>query len=248
VSQRRDRLLQYIHLQCPKIGDKCNFRLNDVCTIQSNGETIFESTSHETFAWTESNSWEELNGLIDFSKEFIILSATFTSKSVGLSFAGFERIEAINQISTSSSQAFVAMWFNESMVVAFEKGIAEGIRDAGYEPLRIDRKEHNNKIDDEIIAETRRSRFVVADFTCLTTELGGRTEPLARGGVYYEAGFAQGLGLPVIWTCRKNVIDYVHFDTRQYAHIDWETPDELRDKLSKRISATLGDGPGKRPK
>lgn len=139
------------------------------------------------------------------------------------------------------------MWFNESMNEAFDDGIDPGIRDAGYEPLRIDRKEHNNKIDDEIIAEIRRSRFVVADFTCPTTELANKTEPLARGGVYYEAGFAQGLGLPVIWTCRKNMIGYVHFDTRQYAHIDWETPEELRDKLSKRISATLGDGPGKCP-
>lgn len=246
VSQRRDRLLQYIHLQCPKISDACKLRPNDVFRIRSNGETIIQSQSHEALAWTESDSWNELNGLIDFSREFIIQSATLNDKSVGLSFAGFERLEAFNQIPTSSSQAFVAMWFNESMAVAFERGIAEGIRDAGYEPLRIDRKEHNNKIDDEIIAEIRRSRFVVADFTCPLTELDGKAEPIARGGVYYEAGFAQGLQLPVIWTCRKDILGHVHFDTRQYAHIEWENPEELRDKLSKRISATLGDGPGKR--
>ena len=97
------------------------------------------------------------------------------------------------------------------------------------------------------MAEIRRSRFVVADFSCPITEVSGKTEPLARRGVYYEAGFAQGLGLPVIWTCRKDVLDLdlVHFDTRQYAHIAWETSGELRDKLSKRISATLGDGPHK---
>ena len=59
--------------------------------------------------------------------------------------------------------------------------------------------------------------------------------PIARGGVYYEAGFAQGLGLPVIWTCRKDMIDYVHFDTRHCAHIDWEAPDELKDKLSESL-------------
>ena len=66
-----------------------------------------------------------------------------------------------------------------------------GIEDAGYEAVRIDEKEHTNKIDDEIIAEIRRSRFVVADFT--------QGKDGARGGVYYEAGFAHGLGIEVIF-------------------------------------------------
>jgi hypothetical protein len=53
---------------------------------------------------------------------------------------------------------------------------------------------HLNKVDDVIVAEIRRSRFLVADFTC---------EPgKVRGGVYFEAGFARGLNIPIIWTCR----------------------------------------------
>jgi nucleoside 2-deoxyribosyltransferase len=130
------------------------------------------------------------------------------------------------------------MWFDDSMMEAYDNGIAPAIRDAGYEPIRIDRKDHNNKIDDEIIAEIRRSRFLVADFT-----QGGSG---ARGGVYYEAGFAHGLNIPVIFTCREDVIDKVHFDTRQYNHITWAKSDQLRDRLAKRISATLGDGPMKK--
>ena len=42
---------------------------------------------------------------------------------------------------------------------------------------------------------------------------------------------------------RKDTLEKVHFDTRQYPHIVWETPEELRDGLTKRISAVLGDGP-----
>ena len=60
---------------------------------------------------------------------------------------------------TDLSQAFVAMWFDESMDGVYENGIAPAVRRAGYDPLRIDQKEHVNKIDDEIIAEIRRSRF-----------------------------------------------------------------------------------------
>ena len=73
-----------------------------------------------------------------------------------------------------------------------------------------------------------------------------RTVPKpARGGVYYEAGFAHGLGLQVIFTCRQDVIDkgLIHFDTRQYNHIAWNTPEELRKRLADRIAGTIGDGP-----
>ena len=100
--------------------------------------------------------------------------------------------------------------------------------------LRIDRKPDVDKIDDEIIAEIRRSRFLVADFT--------HGDKGARGGVYYEAGFAYGLGKPVIYTCRADMVDYLHFDTRQYAHILWETPEELREGLKNKIVARIGEG------
>jgi nucleoside 2-deoxyribosyltransferase len=138
----------------------------------------------------------------------------------------------------TAKQAFVAMWFDASMSDAYTQGIAPGIVDAGYEPLRIDRKDHNNRIDDEIISEIRRSRFLVADFT------SGDDGP--RGGVYYEAGFAHGMGIPVIFACRSGRFDKLHFDTRQYNHIGWTTPSELREALSRRISATIGDGPNRK--
>lgn len=63
-----------------------------------------------------------------------------------------------------------------------------------------------------------------------------------RGGVYFESGFAQGLGIPVIWTCRKDHMKDLHFDIRQYNCIDWETAEELRARLGYRIKALIGEG------
>jgi hypothetical protein len=51
-------------------------------------------------------------------------------------------------------------------------------------------------------------------------------------GVYYEAGFAMGLGRTVIWCCRKDEIGKLHFDTNHKNHIDWE-------RLYRRIRATI---------
>ena len=87
------------------------------------------------------------------------------------------------------------MWFDKSMDGLYERGIAPAIEATGYNPLRIDRKDFLGKIDDEIIAEIRHSRFVVADFS--------HGKDGVRGSVYYEAGFAHGLGIPVIYLCRK---------------------------------------------
>ena len=123
------------------------------------------------------------------------------------------------------------MWFDEQMHSVWEKGFHPAIEAAGYRPRRIDRKEHVNKICDEIIAEIRRSRFVVADFS-------GQ-----RGGVYYEAGYASGRDIPVIWTCREDDFEKVHFDIRQYNSIVWVTPEELAQRLQVRIEAVIGDGP-----
>ena len=129
------------------------------------------------------------------------------------------------------------MCFDDSTYSAWAAGIKLGIEDAGYEAVRIDQKEHVNKIDDEIIAEIKRSRFVVADFT--------QGEDGARGSVYYEAGFAHGLGIEVNFACREDALQNVHFDTRQYNHIVWKKPEELRQRLAARISAVIGDGPYK---
>ncbi len=130
-----------------------------------------------------------------------------------------------------SSIGFCAMWFNTEVFSLWTEVIEPATRAAGYEPLRIDSKQHNGKIDDEIMASIRASRFVVSDFT-------GN-----RGGVYYEAGFAHGLGLPVIFMCREG--DDLHFDIRQYNCIFWN-PENLEDaqsRLKNRILATLGQGP-----
>ena len=62
-----------------------------------------------------------------------------------------------------------------------------------------------------------------------------------RGSVYYEAGFAHGLGIPVIYLCRKD--SELAFDTNHYPHIIWNDTSELREQLRSRILALLGEGP-----
>lgn len=145
--------------------------------------------------------------------------------------SGLLAAEELSLTGADSSQGFVAMSFSAEMNEAYTFGFDAAIRAAGYSPLRIDNKEHVGGITDEIMAEIRRSRFVVADYT------------EQKNGVYFEAGFAAGLGLTVIQTCRGTDIEKLHFDIRHINTLVWNNPSQLADALEKRISAVVGDGP-----
>lgn len=140
--------------------------------------------------------------------------------------------QTVQEVPNAQSQkAFVAMWFNSAMDNCYAQAIRPAIEGAGYKPTKINDEHFNSSIDDMIIAEIRQSRFIVADVT-------GH-----RNGVYYEAGFAMGLGLQVIWLCRDDDIKDMHFDTRQLNHIVWgDNVEVLKQGLSNRILATIGKG------
>jgi hypothetical protein len=150
-----------------------------------------------------------------------------------LDLKGWHRLDELRREERKSDQAFVAMWFDSSLDEVWENGFKAALKQVGYNPIRVDLTEHNEKICDRIIAEVRKSGLVVADFT-------GQ-----RGGVYFEAGFAMGLGIPVIWSCRDTDVKELHFDTRQYNHIVWTDPADLKKKLINRIEATLPIRPSK---
>ena len=138
--------------------------------------------------------------------------------------------ESFRQI-INNDQAFIASWFDDS-IVAIHPTFKRAIEDCGFTPQVINAKEFNGDVVDEIIGEIRRSRFIVADLT-------GH-----RGGVYFEAGFGMGLGLPVIFTCRED--DFIkdgkklaHFDVEHLNFILWKDEAELYTRLKNRIAATI---------
>ena len=242
VHERAEGLLRLLANQSPSIGTSLMILPLKDSHLRYNKSNEPDITQL-AMAWSESTTDEELR----FLTSYLVEQGWITSRGPSVSGAypcrvavqGYSRIEEVTE-NPDSSQCFVAMWFDASMNDVYEKGFRAAIAEAGYTPLRIDRKpDLIGKIDDEIIAEIRRSRFVVADFT--------HDEKGARGGVYYEAGFAHGLDLPVIFTCRKDKIDETHFDTRQFNHILWEkeNPEDLREQLTNRILAAIGQGPNR---
>jgi hypothetical protein len=150
---------------------------------------------------------------------------------VRLTALGYAEVEGRKTSNLDSHQAFVARWFDPTVDHADEEGIKPAIEESGFSPLPVNAREYNGDVVDQIIVEIRKSRFVVADFT-------GH-----RGGVYFEAGLAIGLNLPVIFTCKSGELDRSHFDVNHMNHIVWTSPDNLHAQLARRIQATIGFGP-----
>lgn len=273
ILDRADAVLKFIDSKVHKLDESIIYTSRDpIQEIEGftgeqmssffTSDTSRRANYYELIAFSESVDYRELNFFLNYLEErkWIKIvdvqdnySDTTTiqmyenggsgyktnTKSCLLTFEGYARLAEIQETKTDSSRGFMAMWFDQSMDKIWQEGFEPGIRRAGYEPIRIDQKEHVNKIDDEIIAEIRRAKFVVADFT--------QGETGARGGVYYEAGFAHGLDIPVIFTCQKDWLKKIHFDIRQYNCITWERDDlkKLQEDLANRITAILGDGPGR---
>ena len=144
---------------------------------------------------------------------------------------GFEALEAMRRTRPDADSAFVAMWFDEQMTPIYLQQIAPAIQDAGYRPIKIDLVPHNDDVIARIMTEIRLAKFVVADFT-------GH-----RNGVYFEAGFAKGVGMEVVWLCREDHMKDAHFDTNHFNHLTWKDDGSLREHLAARILATVGPGP-----
>jgi hypothetical protein len=200
-------------------------------------EIQFPDACRDASAWV-AVSWaaspDELSYLL---YEYLLTQGWLGRKSDGLVITprGWQQIEDWKQRPSQSQTAFIAMSFskNPDLLALFKDGIEPGVRAAGYQAARVDQVEHVNRIDDEIMAMIRKSKFIVADFT------------ENRMGVYFEAGFAQGLGQKVIWTVREDHLTEIHFDTRQFNFIIWSEKEleAFATALQHRIEGTIGPGP-----
>lgn len=217
-AERAKRLLKYLRQSSHVYGKELE---------------LFGEHLAGALAWSESRMPDELTWLCEglIAKGWIRRTGQPTDPRFG--------VVVTAQGHRRSNDAFVAMWLDKSMDEVFNRGIRPGIEDAGYTAVRIDRQLDVDKIDTAIEKQIRQCCFVVADFT--------HGQDGVRGSVYFEVGFARGLDIDVIHTCRADQIDAVHFDTRQYYHIAWTVDDldQLRQQLADRIRARIKPGPGR---
>lgn len=181
-------------------------------------------------------SIKELNYYVEVLAESGLIDAKFnpTKDRSGLldnyriTFEGLNYYLKLTSEGENSNKCFVAMSFKPE-TKEIRQAIKDAIDETGFEPILMDEKdiESDKTINDEIIANLKKCKFCIADFS------------FHSNGVYFESGFALGQGKKVIYTCRQDEFSNAHFDIKPLQHIIYETPDDLKQKLKNKIEAWI---------
>lgn len=148
-----------------------------------------------------------------------------------LTFKGWNRYEELKRNKSDSQSAFMAMQFNEKELQSlYEDHFRKAVKATGFNLSTV--KGRAGPITDHIKNDIRLARFVVADLTH------------HNNGAYWEAGFAEGLGKPVFYTCKESVFKgkkKPHFDIKHHRIIFWgkTSSEETAEELKALIRSTL---------
>lgn len=155
-----------------------------------------------------------------------------STANVTLSFEGWQYFEELKRGVNESRKAFMAMQYgDDKMDKIVEEVFKPAVKQTGFDLFKLVDRPKAGLIDDRLRVEIQTSRFLIAD---LTHE---------NAGAYWEAGYAEGLGKPVIYTCENEKFEEqkTHFDTNHHLTIIWdeENPSEAAEELKATIRATL---------
>ncbi len=153
---------------------------------------------------------------------------------IGLSFRGWQRYQELKRATSDSRRAFMAMQYDKKPLEDIvERVFRDAVRQTGFDLFLLRDRPVAGLIDNRLRAEIRTARFLIADLT--------HRNP----GAYWEAGYAEGLGKPVIYTCEKktfrNSKRKPHFNTNHHQTVLWDSkdPEYTAKELKDTIRATL---------
>lgn len=179
---------------------------------------IFEHLIKEEYLTGRQLTTDVLGGLASYE-------ATVT-------FKGWEKHQELAKGHTEYRKAFMAMKFGVNELEAIlENTFKPKTKEAGFQLQKLTDNQVAGLIDNRLRVEIQKSDFIIADLTHDNL------------GAYWEAGYAEGLGKPVIYTCEKKKFEAfkTHFDTNHHLTIIWDSdnPEEAGEQLKATIRATL---------
>ena len=132
----------------------------------------------------------------------------------------------MNNNTAKKPVVFVLMPFKgDNFINIFENGIRLACYEAGVHCIRVDKEIIFDKITEEIYNQIDRADILIADVTGLNPN------------VYYEIGFAHGLGKNVIFIKNAKDKSKFPFDTADFQHVIYTGSEHLKIELKRRISS-----------
>ncbi|WP_291885426.1 hypothetical protein [Maricaulis sp.] len=148
---------------------------------------------------------------------------------LNLTLDGWEEFEELRSGLRAGKYAFVAMKFGdlelEVLVSTFVK--PKVLSELGYQVVDLRDVARAGIIDNLLREQIRDAAFVIVDLTH------------DNSGAYWEAGYAEGLGKPVVYICESAKFDAAktHFDTNHCMTVVWSKGKE--EEFSRSLIATI---------
>ena len=153
-----------------------------------------------------------------------------TIADIDLTLNGWRKYESEKRDRFSGNYGFVAMQFNDDALDHLVREVIKpAVKSIGYNLVDMRDVAQAGVIDNIMRAQIGGAAFIIADLSHDNL------------GAYWEAGYAEGLGKPVIYICERSKFEdkdrQPHFDTNHCTTIPWSTDDP--DKFSQELIATL---------
>ena len=207
------------------IGDQVSESGEPIWNLSGSGSVI-GAPSEQLFCQLVEELYEE--GLIRMSNPVKTLGGT-TFLNVALSQEGWKRYEEDKRAIFDESHGFIAMQFGNPDLDAFVRDVLKPAveRDVGFKVVDMRDVGRAGIIDNIMRDQIRDARFVIVDLTH------------DNHGAYWEGGYAEGLGKPVIYICEKKKFEQnrTHFDTNHCTTVLWSRDDD--DAFQQELTATL---------
>lgn len=129
-----------------------------------------------------------------------------------LSINGWTRFDELKKGKTDLNKAFLAMKFNSEFITEnLINKIKNSLAEIGYQLESLQDRQKAGLIDDHLRQRIKSSKFLIVDLSD------------ANNGAYWEGGYGEGLGKPVIYICDKERFDKkVHFDTNHHLTVMYD--------------------------
>ena len=148
--------------------------------------------------------------------------------NLNLTLDGWDLYEAEKRGKVAGNYGFIALKFGDPILDPFlQATIKPAIKQLGYNLIDLRDVARAGVIDNLLRAQIRDAAFVLVDLT--------HDNP----GAYWEAGYAEGLGKPVLYLCEKTKFEAArtHFDTNHSTTVIWTT--DAPDAFCRELVATL---------
>ena len=203
------------------IGDKITRILenlsNEVSVIGESLGVDFSTENPRAFL-PESDS-----ASIPLIEKQLVEAGLFDEEKQTITFKGWERIESKKK-NKNSKKIFIASKFDGYRETI--DSIKEAVKKAGFEPVCMTDYQTNNYIMPEIFKQISESVAIVGEISS------------GNNGVYFELGFAKGLGIDTIVVSKNEVEEKAvkaHFDIAQISIIYYKDLKDLQERLVYRI-------------